>query len=131
MPHILVSPSTYSEITLLASAWSVPEDQVLTRLLDAFKEGRMADQSSERDPDQIPVTAHYRGVSIKGIFHPSSTRLDVLDGPAAGKSFRTPSGAACVVVQMLNPRINPNRNGWTFWRDEEGNTLLVHRRFSK
>ena len=70
----------------------------------------------------------YGGIFVNGIFHLSSERLDILDGPAAGKSFKTPSGAACAVVQLINPRINPNRNGWTFWRDQDGNTLLTHRR---
>jgi hypothetical protein len=131
MPSISVSPSTYSHITLLSSAWSVPDDQVVARLLEAFQDGRRGEQPNQRNPDELLVSASYAGVNVNGIFHLSSGRLEVLDGPVAGRSFKTPSGAACAVVQVLNPRINPNRNGWTFWRDEEGDTLLVHRRYSR
>ncbi len=127
MPQISVSPNTYSQIVLLSSAWSIPEDQVVARLLEAFQDGRRSGQT--KNPDELSVSASYGGADVKGIFHFTSGRLDIVEGPAAGRKFRTPSGAACAVVQVINPRINPNRNGWTFWRDEEGKTLLAHRRY--
>ena len=49
MPQIYVSPNTYSQIILLSSAWSVPEDQVVARLLKAFQDDpRRADQEPRR-----------------------------------------------------------------------------------
>jgi hypothetical protein len=41
--------------------------------------------------------------------------VEILDGPLAGKSFKTPTGAARAVVHRYNPDVNDNRNGWLFW----------------
>ena len=98
MFHISVSANTYSQVTLLTSAWSVSEDQVVTRLLEAFKDSRSAEQPNQKDPDLLPVTADYAGTYIRGMFHLSSGRLDILGVPLQARALKRPA-AACAVVQ--------------------------------
>jgi hypothetical protein len=52
---------------------------------------------------------------VDGVFHRPSHRLDISTGPLAGRSYRTPSGAAIAVVSSLDQSVSPNRNGWRFW----------------
>jgi hypothetical protein len=127
MPQITLSTSTHSGIALLARAWSISEDRVVARLLEAFQATEGDGGALAGDPGEIRVHARYKGTRVDGLYHVPSGRLDIIDGPAAGQSFKTPSGAAIAVVQALNPRVNPNRNGWSFWMDEEGRMLQIYR----
>jgi hypothetical protein len=47
-------------------------------------------------------------------YDPSSRTVTIPSGPGRGE-YETPSGAAVAVVHALNPHVNPNRNGWSFW----------------
>jgi hypothetical protein len=47
-------------------------------------------------------------------------RVEIIDGPLKGRSFRSPTGAARAVVREYNPRVNDNRNGWGFWQIDNG-----------
>lgn len=130
MKTVMVSESTAARLSLLARAWNVDEGGAVARLLDEFTiggaEGRAA---SEGDSSQLGVHAVYNGQRIEGRFHLETGRLEVVKGPCAGDSFKSPSGAAIAVVQTLNPRVNPNRNGWTFWTvTSTGETLQSRRR---
>jgi len=116
MAKIEVAPSTASRLTLLASAWETTIDGAIGRLID-----RLAAQppSAAVEPSttegQVAVHAVYEGQRSDGLFDPATQSLRITAGPGAGKSFRRPSGAAIAVVQAVNPAVNPNRNGWSFW----------------
>lgn len=47
-------------------------------------------------------------------------RVEIVDGPLMGTSFKTPTGAARAVVRHYNASVNDNRNGWGFWQIDNG-----------
>jgi hypothetical protein len=49
--------------------------------------------------------------------------VSIPSGPGRGE-YDTPSGAAVGVVKALNPHVNPNRNGWSFWTVTATGNLL-------
>jgi hypothetical protein len=63
----------------------------------------------------VSVRALYEGVWTEGVFDAASGRLTIASGELAGQVFKSPSGAARAVVQLLNPDVFANRNGWLFW----------------
>jgi hypothetical protein len=66
----------------------------------------------------------YEGQRIDAIYHTRTKRVDAGTGVLAGQSFKSPSGAAMAIVRALNPKVHPNRNGWTFWTiTQTGKTL--------
>lgn len=68
----------------------------------------------------IPVYADYGGYRTHGTFDRTTTRIDITSGPLAGRSFKTPTGAAMAVVRYYKPGVSPNRNGWSFWNLDDG-----------
>jgi hypothetical protein len=128
MAMLSVSSNTHDRITLLTRAWAVSEDEAIARLLDAFQDGAQPGRTASNEEGQIRVHALYDGVRAEGVYHQRTGKLDIVAGPAAGQSFKRPSGAAIAVVQAVNPRVNPNRNGWSFWIvDDDGKTLQSRR----
>lgn len=115
MANILVGDRTASEIGLLARAWGVTEGEVVDRLLDEFRSGRALVPDLPSDDNSVAVHAVYRGMRVEGMYSPASSALTITKGPEADRKFRTPSAAAIAVVSALNPSVNPNRNGWSFW----------------
>src|SRR5258708_4849897 len=105
MPQVTVGHTTHRGIVLLSRAWSISEDQVVARLLEAFQGGGQSAPPVHRHDDGIRVHARYAGVFVEGIYRPKSGSLEIVDGPAAGQSFKALSGAAIAVVQALNPRV--------------------------
>ncbi|MGH3682246.1 MAG: hypothetical protein ACRDT2_18575 [Natronosporangium sp.] len=109
-----VTGGTAEKVRLLATAWRTTEEQVILRLLDAFLA-----QGQTRPPaelsDRIDIHAVYTGIRVEAEFEMSTARVLVTSGVLAGRTFRSPSGAAIAVVQSLNPSVSPNRNGWNFW----------------
>lgn len=67
----------------------------------------------------IEIYADYEGHRVRARYF-KPTRVEIVDGPLAGKSFRTPTGAARAVVRQYNPSVTDNRNGWTFWQIKDG-----------
>jgi hypothetical protein len=126
MPNISVTTANADRLLLLARAWGVSADTALGRLLDDFmSNGAEAPAEVPAEGDGgIAVHAVYGGQRIEGRFFPISGRLEILSGPCSGRSFKSPSGAAIAVVQAVNPTVNPNRNGWSFWIvSDTGRTL--------
>lgn len=118
MPNITVSPANADRLSLLARAWAVTPDSALGRLLDDFMRppsNTDADGALAAPDRVVAVHAVYNGERIEGQFFPDTSRLEILSGPCNGRTYKTPSGAAIAVVQALNPSVNPNRNGWSFW----------------
>lgn len=63
----------------------------------------------------MPIHADYAGHRTRGVFVRGPGRIEITDGPLAGREFRTPSEAARAVVGEYKPEVNPHRNGWGFW----------------
>jgi hypothetical protein len=97
---------------------NLSESAIIRRLIEvsALAESERA-QPSDRGVD---IYADYEGHRVQARYV-APTRVEIVDGPLAGQSFKTPTGAARAVVRHHNPDINDNRNGWTFWQlDDSG-----------
>jgi hypothetical protein len=116
MKAVSVPDPDYDRITLLARAWEVSEGEVVRRLLDRFLEpSPPAAAIDSRAGDEVAIYADYKGQHIDAVFHRTTKRVDITTGALAGRSYKSPSGAAIGIVQALNPSVHPNRNGWLFW----------------
>ncbi len=62
----------------------------------------------------VEIHAVYEGRCVDAYYDPASRVVRIPSGPGRGE-YETPSGAAVALVHALNPHVNPNRNGWTFW----------------
>ncbi|MFK4693535.1 GmrSD restriction endonuclease domain-containing protein [Streptomyces pristinaespiralis] len=62
----------------------------------------------------VEIHAVYEGRRVDAYYEPLSRVVRIPSGPGRGV-YETPSGAAVAVVHALNPHVNPNRNGWSFW----------------
>ncbi|MGF7239465.1 MAG: hypothetical protein ACQSGP_31590 [Frankia sp.] len=71
-------------------------------------------------PGKVIVYADYEGHRTHGHYDGSTTRIDITSGALAGRSFKTPTGAARAVVAHYKPGVSPNRNGWSFWVLDDG-----------
>lgn len=63
----------------------------------------------------IAIHADYEGFRSNAFFDPQTERVQFVEGPLAGQSFKSPSGAARAVVSHYKPQVDSNRNGWGFW----------------
>ena len=112
---VTIAASTLDRIRLLALAWQVEEGEAVARLLRHFEEtaGR-AGAPAAAPQGRVPVHALYGGRRFDGVFDPASRSLGIPAGPAAG-DYKTPSGAAAAVLQVVKPGVASARNGWSFW----------------
>jgi hypothetical protein len=67
-----------------------------------------------RTENGVEIYAIYESRRVNAYYDPSSRTVTIPSGPGRGE-YDTPSGAAVAVVRALNPHVNPNRNGWSFW----------------
>jgi hypothetical protein len=72
---------------------------------------------------RVAVHVDYDGCRTNAWFTPPGW-MDIEEGPLAGQSFKSPSGAAMAVVVRFRPKVDPNRNGWIFWTVTETGQLL-------
>lgn len=113
---ITLTDQTAQRLRLLEGAWDTDSDGAVNRLID-----RLSRVSAEgpRVPgdvgNSVAVYAVYEGRRVDGTYDAKAKTLTVTSSPCDGQSFKSPSGAAIAVVQALNPSVNPNRNGWSFW----------------
>ncbi|CAL9474975.1 hypothetical protein [Streptomyces sp. enrichment culture] len=122
--NIAVDDATFDQITLLARAWEVSPGDAVRRLIEHFQRpGAAAPAAAGGGGQRVAVHALYGGVRIEGEYDPATRTLTVTEGPAIGH-YRSPSGAASAVLQALNPKVKPNRNGWSFWTITENGRLL-------
>lgn len=116
MRAVSVPDHDYDRIALLARAWEISEGEVIRRLLDRFLDPSPSEVANDpHDADQVAIYADYEGQHISAVFHRTTNRVDITTGVLAGRSYKSPSGAAIGIVQALNPNVHPNRNGWSFW----------------
>lgn len=125
MTSIELSPATAARLRLLASAWETTDEGAVVRLIDRLTdEANRQTASPAVDDREIAVHAIYDGIRADGVYDRVTRTLTVTSGPGAGVTYRKPSGAAVAVVQAVNPSVNPNRNGWTFWTVSESGVNL-------
>lgn len=117
MPAIPLDSGTHRQVKLLARAWRISEGGAIARLVEQFQAGPVDDNSAHTDTnaDPVPIHATYEGTRVDAVFDAATERVEILKGPLAGQAFKSPSGAAIAVVRSLNPQVQPNRNGWSFW----------------
>lgn len=131
MRLVKLDEDVHRQVVLLSRAWNASESEVIRRLLDSFATRVSTDSPGDTPATSVSIYADYEGKHIEATFDPATRRVDLTSGPLAGRSFKSPSGAAIAVVQALNPNVHPNRNGWSFWfLTENGKALQTIRKSS-
>lgn len=119
MATIEVDEYTKHAVSFAARMANLTEGGIIRRLIAA---STLAEESSPQPADSgVAIHADYEGHRVRArYFEPA--RVKIVDGPLAGQSFKSPTGAARAVIRHYNPGINDNRNGWAFWQidDEAG-----------
>ncbi|WP_330451655.1 MULTISPECIES: DUF262 domain-containing protein [unclassified Streptomyces] len=82
-----------------------------------------ADVQTLRTEQGVELHAVYEGRRTTAYYDPPSRTVTIPSGPGRGV-YESPSGAAVATVQALNPHVNPNRNGWSFWTVTATGALL-------
>lgn len=123
MAMIEVDEATHRSIEFAAKMAGVSTGEVVARLVAQTSVPGTADGSAQ--DESVAIYADYEGRRTQGRFDSRTHRVDITSGPLAGKSYKTPSGAAIAVVSHYNPTINPNRNGWGFWVLDDGSGRLL------
>ncbi|MCO8272952.1 hypothetical protein M1L60_20360 [Actinoplanes sp. TRM 88003] len=117
MATIEVDEDTKQAVAFAAHMANLSENAIIRRLIAA---STVASEERTRTGNQdVSVYADYEGHRVHARFV-EPARVEIIDGPLAGQSFKTPTGAARAVVRHYNPGINDNRNGWTFWQLDTG-----------
>jgi len=116
MATIEVDEGVKRTVSFAARMADVTEGEIVRRLIAASSL-----ETKELDPGQkgVPIYADYEGHRTRAVYF-APARVEIVDGPLKGKSFRTPTGAARAVVRHYNPSVNDNRNGWGFWQIDNG-----------
>jgi hypothetical protein len=116
MPKVEVDQQTDDYLALAAKVAGISKGQVVTQLVVlARSESPSAAPVRLGGDREVAIHADYEGHRTNAQFIRGPGRIEIIDGPIAGESFKTPSEAAVRVVREYNPEVNPNRNGWTFW----------------
>jgi hypothetical protein len=111
------------DLALLARAWRTTKGAAVRRLLQEYAQPS-ATSPATTALGGVAIHAIYEGQRTNATYDPVTKRVDVTAGQLAGRSFKSPSGAAIAVVQHQNPAVHPNRNGWTFWTVTDSGELL-------
>ncbi|MEU1007683.1 hypothetical protein [Streptomyces sp. NPDC005890] len=82
-----------------------------------------AEVQNLRTEHGVEIHAVYESHRATALYDPVSRTVTIPSGPGRGQ-YDTPSGAAVAVVRALNPQVNPNRNGWSFWTVTATGALL-------
>ena len=115
MATIEVDDYTKRIVSFAARMANLSEGVIVRRLLEGSTH---TEDERPRAADQaVAIYADYEGHRVRARYI-APARVEIIDGPLAGRSFKTPTGAARAVVRLYNPDINDNRNGWTFWQIE-------------
>jgi hypothetical protein len=113
MATIEVDEDTKRTVSFAARMANLSESVIIRRLIAASS---LPEAERPQPADQgVAVHADYEGHRVHARYIEPS-RVEIIDGPLAGRSFKTPTGAARAVIRQYNPDINDNRNGWTFWQ---------------
>jgi hypothetical protein len=118
---IEVDHETYLRLTFAANATNSTPGSILAGLVDAaISEATRSATDTTPSPPPVSVYGDYAGNRTHGQYDTDTTRIDITSGPLAGRSFKTPSGAAKAVIGHYNPAVIPIRTGWLFWVLDDG-----------
>jgi hypothetical protein len=110
MATIDVDAATKQTVSFAARMANVTEGEIIRRLVSGG--GLPREDPAPAVEQGIAIYADYEGHRVRArYFEPA--RVEIVDGPLAGQSFKTPTGAARAVVRYYNPGVNDNRNGWS------------------
>lgn len=115
---IEVDDDTKQTVSFAARMANLTEGGIIRRLIAA---STLPEENPPPVDSGVLIYADYEGHRVRArYFEPA--RVEIIDGPLAGQSFKSPTGAARAVIRHYNPNINDNRNGWAFWQiaDESG-----------
>jgi hypothetical protein len=119
---------TYRSLEFAARMANTTAGQVVARLVEqASMPVLAAEELAPSVGSGIAVFADYEGHRTHGSYAPETRRVDITSGPLQGTSYKTPTGAARAVVGHYKPKINPNRNGWSFWTLDDGTGRLLQK----
>lgn len=116
MERIEVDGETKRMVAFAARMAGVTEGEIVRRSLAA--DTSVADEAGA-EPEGRPIFADYEGHRTRALYF-APGRVEIIDGPLKGRTFKTPSGAARAVVRHYNQSVNDNRNGWSFWQLDQG-----------
>lgn len=71
----------------------------------------------------LPVSREQDGERVDGLYFPDDQSVRIISGDLAGHVYRSPGVAAKAIATQRNPAANPARNGWAFWRTDDGKLL--------
>jgi hypothetical protein len=121
VPTIIeVDDHTYRSIEFAARMSNSTAGEVVARLVDQASMPEPVAPDTRHASNGVRVYADYGGHRTHGTYDQVTTRIDITSGPLAGRSFKSPTGAARAVVAHFKPGVNPNRNGWSFWTLDNG-----------
>lgn len=123
MAIIEVDEYTKHAVSFAARMANLTEGGIIRQLIAA---STLPEESPQPADHGVTIYADYEGHRVRArYFEPA--RVEIVDGPLAGQSFKSPTGAARAVVRHYNPGINDNRNGWAFWQidDESGKRMSL------
>ena len=114
---IEVDGETKRTVAFAAQMAGVSEGEIVRRLVTASVTGQGGEAPRS---EGIAVYADYAGHRTRARYF-APARIEIIDGPLQGTSYKTPTGAARAVVRQYNSKVNDNRNGWGFWQlDQRG-----------
>lgn len=124
---IEVDDRTYRSLEFAARVASISAGEVVARLVaDASMPNPTPSPAGSEDASKlVGIYVDYSGHRTKADFDPDTSRVDITAGPLAGRSFKTPTGAARAVVAHYKPEVSPNRNGWSFWILDDGSQRFL------
>ncbi len=120
MPTVQVSKADKDALALAARMAGVSEGEIIHRLITA---GAVADEVPGSEDPGVVIYGDYAGHRTAAVYYIPG-RVGITDGPLAGASFASPSGAARAIVHHYNPAVSGHRHGWTFWRLRDGDATL-------
>jgi hypothetical protein len=107
-----VDDTTKRTVSFAARMAEVSEGEIIRRLVNVSALARVDPEPAQ---EGVEIYADYEGHRVQARYF-APARVEIVDGPLAGQSFKTPTGAARAVVRLYNPSVNDNRNGWGFWQ---------------
>jgi hypothetical protein len=125
---IEIDAETDEFLSVAARVAAISKGQVVAQLVALAKAEPNPTSPAVRSSAAVTIHADYEGHRTSARYIRGPGRIEILDGPLADTSYKTPSEAAREVVKLYNPSVTANRNGWTFWSiSESGDPLQTIR----
>ncbi len=123
MPTIEADDHTAAALQLAADTAGISEAEVVRRLIKRHRP-EAAPKGDRAASATVAVFALYEGHRTTATYEPATHRVTITEGPLAGESYKSPSGAAISVVTHYRPSVNPSRSDLTFWTVSSSGELL-------